>query len=83
MSRESLILLLGIVVFFTPSLGIPEDWKLYILSGCGVLIIIIGYTLRRAAYLRSIDKGNGESSTDSFVENSKKVEEEDFEMLDT
>lgn len=68
MSRESIVLVLGIVVFFTPWLGIPDDWKLYILAAAGVVLIIDGYLLRRAAYLRRIDIGNGERGTDSFVE---------------
>ena len=68
MSKESFIVLIGLVVFFTPSLGIPEDWKQYILLGSGVLLMLIGYILRRAAYLRSIDRGDGERRADSFVE---------------
>lgn len=72
MSRESLVLLLGLVVFFTPTLGIPDQWKTYILAGSGILLIVIGYMLRRAAYLRSIDAGGGTRETDSFVESAKK-----------
>ena len=70
MSRESLVLLLGLILFFTPTLGIPEDWKTYIISGAGVVLMIVGYTLRRSAYLRSIDTGAGMRETDSFVESS-------------
>ncbi|MDC1205455.1 hypothetical protein N8083_01245 [Candidatus Pacebacteria bacterium] len=76
MSRESLILLLGIIIFFTPSLGIPEAWKVYIFSGAGILLIVIGYMLRRAAYLRSIDLSNGGRATDSFVESANKEDTE-------
>ena len=72
MSRESLVILFGIIVFFTPSLGIPEDWKGYIFTGVGILLIIVGYILRRSAYLRSTDSGNGTRATDSFVESAKK-----------
>ncbi len=68
MSRESFVLLLGTVVFFTPWLGVPEAWKLYMISGSGVLLFVVGYLLRRAAYLRRIDMGGGERGTDSFVE---------------
>lgn len=70
MSRESLILILGIVVFFTPWLGVPDTWKLYTLSACGAILFVTGYLLRRAAYLRRIDIGNGERGTDSFIESS-------------
>lgn len=70
MSRESLVLLLGVVVLFTPWLGVPETWKVYALSATGVLLLVVGYVLRRAAYLRKIDIGNGERGTDSFIESS-------------
>lgn len=76
MSKESLVLLLGIIVFFVPSLGIPSAWKEYVLAGCGVLLVLLGYLLRRAAYLRSIDRGNGERATDAFVESVKKSGDE-------
>lgn len=71
MSKESLIILIGLIVFFTPSFGIPEDWKQYILLTSGALLVLFGYVLRRAAYLRSIDRGNGEHGGDSFVENTR------------
>lgn len=74
MSKESLVLILGAVVFFTPSLGVPNAWKEYLIWGAGFLLIIVGYLLRRAAYLRSIDTGNGERATDTFVENTKPIE---------
>jgi hypothetical protein len=72
MSRESLVLLFGIIIFITPSLGIPEEWKGYIYAGSGIILIIVGYILRRSAYLRSIDTGNGGRETDSFVESTKR-----------
>ena len=76
MSRESIVLFLGLVVLSVPTLGIPEDWKQYILMASGVLLIIFGYLLRRSAYYRHIDKGNGELGTDSFVESRPTVETE-------
>ena len=75
MSKESIVLLLGIITLFVPSLGIPADWKLYILTGTGALLVIIGYLLRRAAYYRRIDRGNGERGSESFVESQGKVME--------
>ena len=82
MSKESLILILGIVIFFTPSLGVPSEWKSYILSGSGILLVIIGYLLRRAAYLRSTERENGERATDSYVESSKRMHTNSEEMAD-
>jgi uncharacterized membrane protein len=68
MSRESLIFLLGFVVFFTPFLGIPREWKEWVFIGAGVLLMFFGYKLRRAAFLRSITNEGGEQRSDAFVE---------------
>lgn len=51
-----------------PNLGIPDVWKLYFYIGAGIVLVVVGYSLRRSAYLRSIEKENGEQGTDSFVE---------------
>lgn len=76
MSLESFVLLLGIIIFTTTFIGIPEVWKFYIFAGAGVLLVFVGYLLRRASYLRRIDKGNGERAADSFVESTPANEEE-------
>ncbi len=68
MSRESFVFLFGFVVFFTPFLGIPRDWKEWILIGSGVILMFLGYKLRRAAFLRSIMSESGEHRSDVFVE---------------
>lgn len=69
MSQESLIMLMGALVFATPFLGIPNAWKFWVLIVLGVLIAIVGYRLRRAAYLRSIETPHGERRANAFVEN--------------
>lgn len=68
MSRESFIIILGLAVLFVPQLGIPSEWKQDILLGSGILLLLVGYSLRRSAYLRTIDQGNGERGTDTFTE---------------
>lgn len=68
MSRESFVFLAGIVIVVIPQLGIPPSWKEYALFGIGVLLILVGYSLRRAAFIRSIEQDNGEHETDSYVE---------------
>ena len=68
MSRESIVFVLGIAVFLTPFLGLPSDWKEYILIGSGILLILVGYSLSRSSYFRRIDTGKGEYSAESFVE---------------
>lgn len=69
MSRESLVFLLGFVVFLTPFLGILWETKKIVFIVCGVLLMILGYLLRRAAFLRSIETESGERASDAFVEN--------------
>ncbi|MEX0913203.1 MAG: hypothetical protein WDZ56_01590 [Candidatus Paceibacterota bacterium] len=68
MSRESLIFLLGIITFFLPVVGVPPEWKEYSLWGIGILLVLIGISLKRSAYLRRINDAGGELHTDSFVE---------------
>ena len=55
---------------FSPVLGIPPEWKFYGTIGVGALLVVIGLSLRRSAYWRKIDRGNGERGTDSFMESS-------------
>jgi hypothetical protein len=74
MSRESIVFTLGILLLVIPSLGIPENWKFYFFLFAGVVLVVAGYSLRRSAYLRSIEKENGERGTDSFVEHGGKRE---------
>lgn len=61
-------MLLGLVVLCVPAIGIPADWKFWILTISGVILVVLGYSLRRSMYFRTIDRGNGERGTDSFVE---------------
>lgn len=68
MSRESIVLILGLIVLLVPGSGLPEGWILYILRAAGVVLIIVGYLLRRSAYYRKTHIGGGERATDSFVE---------------
>jgi hypothetical protein len=69
MTRESIVFFLGIVVFVAPHVGIPEGWKVYAYAVSGIILMVVGYSLRQKAYIRSIEKENGERDTDSFVEN--------------
>jgi len=69
MTKESIVFFLGMVVFVVPHIGIPDNWKLYLYALSGIVLMIVGYSLRQKAYIRSIEKENGERDTDSFVEN--------------
>lgn len=74
MSKESIVLLLGIALFLTPHLGVPEQWKFYVYVGSGLILIFVGYGLRRAAYLRSIENAEGEHDGSSFTESDGSVQ---------
>ena len=76
MSKEILVFVFGIILTFLPFLGIPLLWRQYLIAGIGIVLIIVGYVLRRAEYLRRLDKGNGERGTDVFVETTEKLFEE-------
>lgn len=68
MTRESVVFLTGIILFLVPNLGIPDDWKYATYIGLSIVLMIVGYMLRHAAFIRRIERGNGELHTDSFVE---------------
>lgn len=69
MTKESIVFFLGAIVFVLPHVGVPESWKVYAFSAIGIVLMIVGYSLRRRAYIRSIEKEDGERDADSFTEN--------------
>ncbi len=81
MTKESSVFFLGIVLLVLPYLGVPEQWKVYVYTLLALLFIFLGYTLRQQAYIRSIEKENGERDTDSFVE--KKSETINGDVINT
>jgi len=68
MSKETLVFIFGILLTIVPFLGIPEAWRQYTILGIGIILVIIGYILRRGVYLNRIDRGNGERGENTFVE---------------
>jgi hypothetical protein len=77
MSRESLVFILGVLIFVTPFLGLPSEWKSYVFIACGVMLMILGFLLRRAAFFRSIETPSGERHAEAFAESSESVGEMD------
>ncbi len=67
-SKESLVFIIGLLLMVLPFLGIPEEWRLGGVVVLGVVLIFVGYALRRSVYLETIDRGNGERGNNSFVE---------------
>jgi hypothetical protein len=75
MSKETMVSILGVLVFFSPFMGFPREYKEWFLIGAGILLSIIGYRLRRIAFLRSLDDGSGGKRTDVFTESSSTISE--------
>lgn len=76
MSKETLVFLFGVLLLIIPFLGIPEEWRQYLVAAVGAILVFVGYGLRRAIFLRRIEKANGERATDSFVETTEVLFEE-------
>jgi hypothetical protein len=74
MSKETGVFVLGAVVFFATFLGIPTEYKEWIFIISGILLLGIGYRLRRSAFLKSIESENGERKADMFVESNSDTE---------
>jgi len=71
MKSGTLVFFSGLLLVLLPYMGIPSDWKQYSYLGIGVLLILLGYIIRRRQFLDEIDYGNGERGTDTFVETTK------------
>jgi hypothetical protein len=76
MSKESLVFTFGVLLTIIPFLGVPILWRQYTIFALGALLILIGYSLRRRAYLDRLDLGNGERGNDSFVETTEQLFDE-------
>lgn len=65
--------LLGILLILLPYLGIPSLWKQYAYVILGIILVLLGYALRRAQYFHEIDQGNGERGGETFVETTQNL----------
>ena len=74
--KETIVFISGIILTIVPFLGVPQEWRQYTIFGIGVVLILIGYVLRRGLYLRRLEKGDGERGTDSFVETTENLFQE-------
>lgn len=73
MTRESLVFSIGIIIFLTPFLGVPRDLKEYVFLACGMILMVVGFMLRRAAFFRSIERERGEHRSDAFSESAEQA----------
>jgi len=73
MKKETLVFVLGFVLMVLPSLGIPDDLKRVVISGCGLLLLLLGYLLLRDRFRSQEYLGNGERGTDVFIETTESL----------
>ena len=64
MSKETGIILLGVLVLITPYLGIPGSWKTLLLLLAGVAIMLVGFLMRGETLSRGVEG----SESHPFVE---------------
>jgi hypothetical protein len=67
MSKEMLVMALGLWIIIVPYLGIPGGWKSTIFLISGIIIVLVGFFLRTEALSRQ--NGNRASRHQPFVEN--------------
>jgi hypothetical protein len=46
MKKETLLIVLGVLVVLVPFFGIPGDWKKYTLIALGSIVVLIGVLMR-------------------------------------
>lgn len=68
MSKETLVFISGILIFFVPFAGLPNEYKKWVLVVIGALLMSIGYMLRRSAFLQSLEHESGDRRSEVFVE---------------
>jgi uncharacterized membrane protein len=73
MRKAMFVCLIGFILITLPYLGIPTYVREYILVGAGVLLALFGYMLMRDEILRRSDYGNGERGSDSYVETTESL----------
>lgn len=70
MSKEILVIALGVWITFVPYLGVPGSWRTVILILTGLALILIGFFLRGEV----LSRGTKHDEHQLFVENSHEAE---------
>jgi hypothetical protein len=68
MTKGTLVFLLGLVTIVLPALGIPMLWKQIIFGCMGILLVGVGYSLRRSQYLATLQYDGDIRTAETFVE---------------
>ena len=65
MTKRQITLIIGLVVFLTPFLGISESMKYYIISFLGLVLIFFAFTLKGEEIQEDVRKANGHAFLES------------------
>ncbi len=68
MTKGTAIFLLGLLVIILPALGVPMAWKQIAFVIMGITMLGIGYSLRRAQYLATLEHDGVVRTAETFVE---------------
>jgi predicted Na+-dependent transporter len=68
MTKGTAIFLLGLLVIILPALGVPMAWKQIAFGVMGIIMLGIGYSLRRAQYLATLEHDGVVRTAETFVE---------------
>lgn len=68
MTKGTTIFLLGLLAMVLPSLGIPMAWKQIALVLMGIIMLGVGYSLRRSQYLATLEQDGALRTAETFVE---------------
>jgi hypothetical protein len=73
MTKSTVVFWIGFLLILVPYLGIPSDWKQYTYVGIGVVLVLLGYSLKRAQYLQGLERSGGVRGNDTFVETTQNL----------
>jgi hypothetical protein len=76
MTKGTAIFFLGVLLLIVPSLGIPLWWKQVAYIIMGIILLGVGYSLRRAQYLATLDTDGDLRSSETFVETTEPLFEQ-------
>jgi hypothetical protein len=70
MTKQQLILIIGIVVLLLPFIGFPSDWKSVLMFICGITLVTVYVYMRKERREKQHDEAD-QVITEVFVENRK------------
>ncbi len=74
MTKGTAVFLFGLLLLVVPALGIPLWWKQVFFIATGVILLGIGYAIRRSDYLRTLDDSvTGMRHGETFVETTESL----------